>query len=205
VKGTDATLPKFLTPESAKIGAQNSLLRRYVGGEKGPLPEEISEIAVRELFKAVQVTEIAALLADRRRVDPESESLKALLRELRRKPSVRSQIANEKLAALGRLFDAQPMKDLGARRSLVRAKRLSELYFTYYHHAVPFDREVLRAVWGGCSARGCKTAQRQAEKQLGKIETPTRRRDPQRRAGAGSPISNEDAGSTDRSHSPASD
>ena len=69
VIGNDATLPKFLAPESAEIGSRNSLLRRYVGGEKGLLPEEVSEIAVRQMVELQLLSEAVTLLADWRRVD----------------------------------------------------------------------------------------------------------------------------------------
>ncbi len=88
--GKHATLPKLPAPESAEIGSQNSLLRRYVGGEKGPLPEGVSEIAVREMVKLQLLAEAATLLADWRRADPKSEALNALLTELRSQPPIRS-------------------------------------------------------------------------------------------------------------------
>jgi hypothetical protein len=127
---------------------------------------------VSELLKLGLVAESATLLADWRRADPSSQALNALLTKLRSKPAVRSLIADEKLATLERLFGGQPLTNLEGPRSLARAKRLSELYLTHYHHAAPFDRGVLRAAWGNCSAEGCRRAQDQFEKQLGKIDAP---------------------------------
>jgi hypothetical protein len=204
VIGNDATLPKFLAPKTAKIGSQNALLRRYVGGGKDPLPEEISEIVVSEMNKLQLFAESATLLADWRRVDPSSETLDALLTKLRSKPAVRSMIADEKLAILEKLFGGRPLMNLEAPRSLMRARRLSGLYLTHYHHAVPFDRGVLRAVWGNCSAEGCRRVQDQVEKQLGKIDAPRRGDVPRQRSGAGSPVPSEATDTTDGSHSPAS-
>jgi hypothetical protein len=204
VVGIDAALPKFPTPESAEIGFQNSLLRRYVGGEKGPLPEEISEIAVREMVKLQLANETMTLLADWRRVDPNSEALNALLTELRSKPWVGSPISDEKLAILGKLFGGRPLMSLEGTRSLRRARRLTGLYRTHYYYAVPFDRGVLRGAWGNCSAQGCRKAQHQAEKRLGKIDAPGRGEVLRRRAGAGSPVPNEATDSADRSDSPGS-
>ncbi len=203
VIGNDTTLSKFLAPESAKIGSQNSLLRRYVGGGKDPLPEEISEIVVNEMNKLRAFAELATLLADWRRVDPESEALNALLTELRSNPAAESFVSEEKLAALGRLFGERPLMKLEGPRSLRRARQLSRLYGTHYHHAAPFDRGMLRAAWGNCSVEGCRRAQDQFEKQLGKIGAPRRGEAAQRRSGAGSPAPNEATDSTDLSHSPA--
>jgi hypothetical protein len=204
VIGNHATLPTLPAPESAEIGSQNSLLRRYVGGEKGPLPEGISEIAVREMVKLELLAEAATLLADWRRGDPESEALNALLTELRSKPPIRSQIVDGTLVGLGRLFGGQPVRNLEGRRSLVRAKQISKAYLNHYHHAVPFDRSVLRRIWGNCSAKGCRQAQHQAEKQLGKIEAPRRGEFQRRKPGAGSPVPNEVTDTTDLSESPES-
>jgi hypothetical protein len=204
VIGNDATLPKFSAPESAEIGSQNSLLRRYADGEKGLLPAEVSEIAVREMVKLQLLSEAVTLLADWRRVDPGSKALNALLTELRNKPLVGSQIADRKLAAVGVLFGGRPLMNLEGPRSLVRAKRLSNLYLTHYHHAFPFDRGVLRGAWGNCSTKGCGKAQHQAEMQLGKIGAPKGREVPRRRSGASSPVPNEATDGADRSDSPAS-
>jgi hypothetical protein len=180
------------------------LLRNYVGGEKGPLPEEVSAIAVKEMVKLRLLAEAATLLADWRRVDPRSEALNALLAELRSKPPIRSMTADRKLAGLGRLFGGQPVRNLEGRRSLARAKQISEVYLTHYHHAVPFDRSVLRRIWEDCSVKGCREARHQAEKQLGIIEAPRRGEVERRRPGAGSPVSNEATERTDGSDSPES-
>jgi hypothetical protein len=204
VIGNDATLPKFPAPESAEIGSRNSLFRRYVDGEKGSLPEEDLEIAVREMVKLQLLAEAVTLLAYWGRADPRSEALNALLTELRSKPLVGSQIADAKLAAVGILFGGRPMMNLEGPRSLVRAKRLSNLYLAHYHHAVPFDRGVLRGAWGNCSAEDCAKAQHKAEMQLGKIGAPKRREIPRRRSGAASPVPHEATESADRSDSPAS-
>jgi hypothetical protein len=202
--GNNVTLPKLATPESAKIGSQNSLLRRYVGGEKGPLSEEISEIAVRELVKLQLFAESVTLLADWWRVDPGSEALRALLAELRRRPPVRNHITQEKLMRMGRLFGEKPLMYLQDSQSLRRARWLSESYLTHYYHAVPFDRSVLRAAWGNCLAKGCSKAQDQLERRIGKIGAPRRGEIPQRGSGIGSPVPDEATGSVDLSGSPES-
>jgi predicted membrane-bound spermidine synthase len=205
VIGNDVTLSKFPNPESAKIGFQNSLLRRYVGGGEGPLPEEISEIAVGEMKKLRLSAELSTLLAKWRSVDPDSEVLNALLAELRSDPAVGSLVSNEKLAALGVLFGVRPLMSLEGRRSLIRAKRLSSLFLSHYHYAIPFDRGVLRAAWGNCSAEGCRRSQNQAEKQLGKIDAPRRGDSLRRKSGAGSPVPNEATDGTDLTDSPVGD
>jgi hypothetical protein len=204
VAGNNTTLPKFPTPESAKIGFQNSLLRRYVGGKKGPLPEEISEIALNVLYKLHLVNEAATLLADWWRVNPKSEALNAQLTKFRNNPAIGGSISDQQLMSLGMLFGGRPLTSLKGRRSLMRAKRISESYLTHYHHAVPFDRSVLRTVWGSCSVEGCSKAKDEIEEQLGKIAKPRRGDVQRRRSGAGSPVPAEATDLTDLSDSPAS-
>jgi hypothetical protein len=204
VKGSDAKLPKFPTPESAKIGSRNSLLRRYVGGGKGPLPEEVSDIAVKEMAKLQLDAELMTLLADRWRVDPKSEAFKELLTELRRNPILASVIADGVIGPLARLFGGRRLMDLEGPQSLRRAKRLSGLYLTHYHHAVPFDRGVLRAVWAKCSVKPCRENQDRVEEKLGIIGSSRRGDFRQRRSGAGRPAPIGATDSPDRSRSPES-
>jgi hypothetical protein len=204
VVGNDVKLPKFPTPESAKIGARNSLLRRYIGGGKGPLPEEVSGIVVDVLYRLRLVSELATVLADWRRVDPKSEALHAKLAEFRTKPALAGLISNEKLAAMRLLFGERPLMNIEGPRSLARAKRLSNSYLNHYHHAVPFDRDVLRAAWKSCSVRACGKARDQIEKKLGKIDAPRRGNVRRKRPGAGSPVPDEETETTDLVDSPAS-
>ena len=204
VVGKNAKLPKFPTPESAKIGFQNSLLRRYVGGKKGPLPEEISDIAVSVLYKLQLIDEAATLLADWRRVNPNSEALNAQLTKFRNNPAIGGSVSDQQLVSLGMFFDARPLMGVTGQQSLMRAKRISESYLTHYHHAVPFDRRMLRAAWGSCSVERCRKAKDQIEEKLGKIAKPRRGEVQRRRSGAGSPVPTEATDSTDLSDSPAS-
>ena len=204
VVGNDATLPKFPTAESAKIGSQNSLLRRYAGVEKGPLPEEISEIAVDVMYKLQLINDAATLLADWRRSDPRSKSMNARLAKFRSNRSIGGSFSDQLLAGLGTLLGGQPLMYLEGPRSLARAKRISRSYQRYYHYAVPFDRGVLRIAWGNCSVEGCSQAQEEFEKQIGKIAAPRRGELPRRRSRAGGPVPNETTETTDRSDSPAS-
>lgn len=205
ITGNDVDLPRFATPESAKIGFENSLLRRYVGGQRGPLPEKISEIAARELCKVQLVAECATLLAAWRHSDPESKALNALIKELQLDPSLGGLLADQNIASLGRLFGGRPLMNLEGPRSLARAQQLSGLFLNYYYHAVPFDRGVLRAAWADCSIKRCGRAQRKVEKELGNIGAPTRSDFVRQRSGAERATPNEDADTTDRSGSPASD
>jgi hypothetical protein len=204
VVGGDVALPKFAAPEAAAIGFRNSLLRRYVGGQKGSLPGEIFEIAIREACKVQLVPECVTLMAAWWQSDPESEALNALVNEIRSTPSYGPAFAEGNLASVVRLFGGQPLLSLKGPRSLARAQQLSGLYRAHYHHVVPFDRGVLRTAWGNCSAKDCEKAQRKVEKDLGKIGKPGSRDVPLRRPRAGRPALDEEAGQTDRDQFPES-
>ena len=170
--GNDAKLPKLLTREAEEVGSQNSLLRRYAGYGNGALREEILEIAVRATCDLGLVEKCATLVAYWRRTNPKSERRSSMLSGgLRSGVGRANPLSDGTLATIGALFGGRPLKDLQGPSSLLRAKRVSALYANHYHHPVPFDRKVLRDVWGNCSAEGCREAKQQFEKQLGKINT----------------------------------
>jgi hypothetical protein len=174
VAGNAVPLPRFPIPESVGIGFQNSLLRRHVGGQEGPLPEEISEIAIRELCRVQQVTDCVTMLAAWWHSDPDSEALNALVAEFQGNPMFGGMLDEEGLASVARLFGERPLMKLEGPRSLTRAQQLSDLYKTHYHHVTPFDRGVLRTAWGNCTAKDCESARLQAEEHLGEIGKPRR-------------------------------
>ncbi|HXV36056.1 MAG TPA: hypothetical protein VEC18_02840 [Myxococcota bacterium] len=169
-----ALVPKFPTPEIAQIGFRNSLLRRYVGGERGPFPEEISEIAVRVMCTLERFTECAALLAAWVRAYPESQRRDALLEEPLIRRAVSTVITQPTLTVVESLFGGQPMRNLQGRRSLARATRVSDVYLSYYHFAVPFDRDVLRMAWDLCAAPACASARQEVERYVGTLGPATR-------------------------------
>jgi spermidine synthase len=204
IVGNDVALQKFAAPESAAVGFQNSLLRRYAGGRDGSLPGDIFETAIRETCGVQLAAECVTLLAAWRRSDPESEALNALINEFRRSSPVGGALTEVNLASVARLFGGQPLLSLKGPRSLARAQQISALYRTHYHHVVPFERGVLRTAWGNCSAKDCEKAQRKVEKDLGKIGKPGPRDVPLRRARARRSALDEETDRTDRDQFPES-
>jgi hypothetical protein len=204
IVGNDVALQKFAAPESAAVGFQNSLLRRYAGGRDGSLPGDIFETAIREACGVQLAAECVTLLAAWRRSDPESEALNALIDEFRSSSPVGGALTEKNLASVARLFGGQSLLSLKGPRSLARAKQISALYQTHYHHAVPFERGVLRTAWGNCSAKDCEKAQRKIEENLGKIGKPGPRDVPLRRARARRSALDEETDRTDRDQFPES-
>jgi hypothetical protein len=52
---------------------------------------------------------------------------------------------------------------------LDQAERLTELFLNHYHHAVPFDRGVIEAVWQRCLGDECEARQRDAWQRLSSL------------------------------------
>jgi hypothetical protein len=166
--GRNARLPKFATRAGARVGGQNSLLRRYAGGApQEPLPEPVLAAATRETCQRRQQAACATLFARWKRDYPESARLGAALDEWQSKaPLV---LTDETLAEIGVLFGGGKIDDLPGDTPLPRARQASTRFLQHYHHAVPFDRRVLRVLWNRCTEEVCTDARRRVEKRLGRF------------------------------------
>jgi hypothetical protein len=50
--------------------------------------------------------------------------------------------------------------------SLAKAGKMTNRFSTHFNHAVPFDLDVLEAIWDRCHGRGCAAARREVEGKL---------------------------------------
>jgi hypothetical protein len=81
------------------------------------------------------------------------------------------------LVRIEKLFQGTPL-ELAGGGSLQRATALSNLFSSFYTHAIPFDRELLRRGWSGCDGDGpgaasnCQTARVRANARLDRFELP---------------------------------
>jgi hypothetical protein len=167
-RGRTAALPRFATLAGARIGWQNSLLRRYAGGApQEPLPEPVLAPAVRETCQRMQQAACATLFARWKRDHPESARLGAALDEWQSKAPV--MLVDETLAEISVLFGGGKIDDLPGDTPLPRARQASRNFLLHYHHAVPFDRRVLRVLWNRCTAEPCTDARRRVEERLGRF------------------------------------
>jgi spermidine synthase len=175
-RGGRVAVPKFATPRSASIGAQNSLLRRAAERE-GRIPEEALEPVTRELCRTSYPVDCATVFARWRHDYPDSPRLSSLLawaRNLSRREGSQSGnrsgigifLTDAKLAVLERLFGGDDAK---TGRSLAYANRVTMTYISHYSYAFPFDRGVLEDAWGRCTAPPCGAALRRAEEMLGPL------------------------------------
>jgi SAM-dependent methyltransferase len=167
-RGRTATLPRFATLAGARVGWQNSLLRRYSGGSpREPLPEPVLAAATGETCRRTQHAACATLLARGKRDYPESARLGASLERWRSKAP--SMLKNESLTEIGVLFGGGRIDDLPGDTPLDRARQSSMLFLQHYHHATPFDRRVLRVLWNRCTAEPCEEARHRVEERLGRF------------------------------------
>jgi Ser/Thr protein kinase RdoA (MazF antagonist) len=59
------------------------------------------------------------------------------------------------------LFDGKVPNQKGASVAQ-QAEQLTKRFLRYYHHAVPFDRRVVEAVWSRCRGEDCAARERAA-------------------------------------------
>jgi hypothetical protein len=170
--GGTARLPKFAWPQSATVGIRNSLLRRFAGTDDRSLPEDVMMSAARETCSGHRRLECATLLARWLRDDPESERLDHLREELSQALPNTELPDTFELKSVGVLFGRSSFRRLEGPESLARANRISAIFQLYYHHAVPFERRRLRAVWSQCVDAGCDEARRDLEEQVGPLGAP---------------------------------
>jgi spermidine synthase len=161
-------LPKYPTPEAARIGSRNSLLRRRAATSGGESSERVIEAAARETCKRQMGFECATLLAVWRKASSRPERVETYLSSLRREWNV-DVIGDGNLGVIDVLLRGE-VRSVPERRSLARAKMISSRYSSHYHHAFPFDRRALRSAWDACRGEACASARRGIERELGSLD-----------------------------------
>jgi hypothetical protein len=146
--GKNSQLPPTLHGEAARLGAENSLVRRYAARSGGRLPEAFRAQVVDEACH-LDGPRCATLFAQWQYENPGSSELPRLLARMRRFPAVADQLSPDRLAKLTWLFDAGTLPD--APYDYKSAARGSRLFVDHYHHAAPFDGQALAAIWSHCS------------------------------------------------------
>ncbi len=142
-----ADLPFSGYGEPARIGARNSLLRRYAALFTDGLPDEERGAQVVEACRALGPP-CNALVAEWMSEEPaHRETLERLIRFVGKLPDGLPRERLEELAHLFRVSRAQ-LQDVTS----VSAARASEDFATYYHHAAPFPPQTLHDIWSSCRA-----------------------------------------------------
>jgi hypothetical protein len=164
--GAGADLPVTAQLEAARIGTQNSLLRRYSQRHGGVLPEEDRRDVVIQVCRSRPV-ECATLLAQWHHEAPGSGML---AKAIEKRQSVFEEdgveTTPEELAAL---FAAGSDGRLAA-SGHAEAQRATGLFTHYYHHAAPFQREALHTIWARCGSElNCFRGRRKVQDRLGEL------------------------------------
>lgn len=171
--GAAAHLPASGGVRSAEIGAESSIVGRYTAYHGGALDEaDFAELA-RETCRH-RATLCLTLLARWAHAYPRSLMRNELLADLARDPSLLRRLHLERLAAVKALYAVDKPLPAGV-DPLVHAQRTTDLFYRHYHHAAPFPRESLEAVWQECAAEPdrrseCDRERRRAEVHLGPLE-----------------------------------
>jgi predicted membrane-bound spermidine synthase len=171
-RGEMAEVPRLARPESAEVGARNSLWARHARGGDGALAESALEDAVHENCRSRRDSECATFLARWRHDHPDSLRYPEALAEAREASGGSSLLSDRNLARIERLFGAGGGRNGGEPDRggvLARAQAKTQRFLRYYHHAVPFDRGVLVRAWRECRLGPCEQARSQAEERLGPL------------------------------------
>ncbi len=147
-RGGWTDLPFTGQAEAARVGAQNSLVRRYAAG---------LEPSRSDGFHADLVTEAcnhrarlcAALTADWGLRHPDSARLEALRRKRRQAAAVAAGLDEEGERVLAALLSRQPRSG-SSPVAAAQAERATEVFRGFYRHAVPFDPARLLELWEKC-------------------------------------------------------
>jgi predicted membrane-bound spermidine synthase len=161
-------LPKYPTPESARVGSRNSLLRRRARTPAGTASERVIETAARETCKRRLAFECGTLLAAWRRASNRPEQVDAYVRGLRRAWSV-DVLRETNLDMLGVLLTGE-LRPVPEDQSLARASVISSRFASHYHHAFPFERRALSKAWDECRGEACASARRRLELEVGALD-----------------------------------
>ncbi|TMA30008.1 MAG: methyltransferase domain-containing protein [Deltaproteobacteria bacterium] len=159
--GMPSALPFTGHGAAAEIGAENSLLVRYLARFDGAVPDQIwEEIASRACSR--RLLDCRALAAAWSRAAPNSKNLAGLV------ATVTKNQGPMYLGRLRRFLDPTPLAAPVADRKIAAATALemTQLYTENYAHCAPFEPQVLLDVWRNCGGdrdlcqRGAETAQR---------------------------------------------
>jgi spermidine synthase len=174
--GRTVSLPRFAGGPDAPDTRPRALMTQLFGD--GPLPEEVLSSVTRHLCDSREVTECAVWLARWRADHPDSEAARRFdPRTLPKLGPAYEALSPPILARVEKLFRGVLPPEPSARNGFQRAMSLTNLFSTFYTHAIPFDRALLREGWSGCDGTAggptsCQTARVHANARLDRFELP---------------------------------
>jgi len=167
-RGASGALPPLDSGEAARVGTQNSVLRRYLAG----LPEESTAQARLEATEEAcryRRKQCLALLADAITQGPESPELAALLERVYEANSwirVGGPVTRQLMASVMQIATPDNV-ERAPTVPLAAAERATRLYRQLFNYAAPFDPAVHIEFWRRCRAPAeqgdrCKIGLREA-------------------------------------------
>jgi hypothetical protein len=167
--GRQGRMPVTAGREAARAGRRGSLVGRLAARRGGALPDADREALVAETCRWRPI-ECTTLLAAWTHDAPDSPALARLLRGLGGLPEEGVPPDASLVAPLARLFGAGGDGTPSPRQALEAVERFS----TYYHHAAPFSRAALAALFARCAGdasrrAGCERGLALAEELLGPL------------------------------------
>jgi predicted membrane-bound spermidine synthase len=166
--GGSGRLPSSAGLAAARLGAEHSLLRRYQAQRGEPLSAQEYESLVRHVC-AQRFEECVALFARWRQRERDSQELADAFEAAR--ASRPKTLTWELVDHVAALYDPKPELPPET-RTPEYARRASESFERYYHHAFPFRRGSLRAIWMRCpvaQAAECSRERAGVERELGDL------------------------------------
>ena len=113
-------------------------------------------------------TACVTLLAHWYHEAPRSLALSRLFYKFRNNPDVSLGV----IRAAATLYRESPGGG-GRESAFTRAKRATDLFIRYHHHAAPFNRDGLATLWRGCIAEaGCRENRELVVQKLGEFADP---------------------------------
>jgi hypothetical protein len=161
--GMPSDLPFTGHGAAAEIGAQNSLLVRYLARYEGAVPEPIWEEMTWRACN-YQIPGCGALAAAWSRLPPASESFPKLVAKLRQEEGP---LFLDRLRSF--LEPASAAAPASVRRvAPATALAMTRLYTAHYAHCAPFEPRALLDLWQRCegNAELCRRGKRSAQRLL---------------------------------------
>jgi hypothetical protein len=159
--GQRASLPLYLSDDHQRVSRRNALLGRYMKGEDR-YSEESLEAAARETCRYNHLKDCLTFFARWANDHPQSPRMQTVIGEVRASlGDRRGAIAPNKIIDMKVLFEGNVNT---TKLGFKKVRSLTNLYTTHYNHAVPFDEDVLEAIWNRCHGQRCARARRTVER-----------------------------------------
>jgi hypothetical protein len=136
-------------------------LRRDTKGE-GRYSEEILEAAARETCRYRHLKDCLTYFARWANDHPQSPRMQTVIAEVRASlGDRRGTSAPNKIRDMKVLFEGNINT---TKLGFEKVRSLTNLYTTHYNHAVPFDEDVLEAIWNRCHGQRCARGRHTVER-----------------------------------------